>query len=297
MLGVLLEIGEAARLSLLLLYAPRQPLLLVVAAGVAASVLSRRHVRVLVLVHVVLFFFVLVPLMGLRVHGARSAAAPIKLASYNIFFGRLGREGVLDELASTNADIVVAQATWSSIGDRAKERFPGRNVHVKDELMLVTRFPILAVEEPPPLADGAPAMFVAYTLQTDSGPLRIYNVHPFSPRHALLDDDETESNIYHRERQVAAVRAAVDKGTGPFVIVGDTNLPGWSSIKARYLGDLNDAFEDVGRGFGYSFPAKYPWMRIDRALSDKRVRFTSVGTAPLGRSDHRMLLVSFELAR
>ena len=61
------------------------------------------------------------------------------------------------------------------------------------------------MEEPPPLADGTLAKFVGYVLETDAGPLRVLNVHPFSPRHALFEDEQTNDNIRHREEQIAAV--------------------------------------------------------------------------------------------
>jgi endonuclease/exonuclease/phosphatase family metal-dependent hydrolase len=79
------------------------------------------------------------------------------------------------------------------------------------------------------------------------------------------------------------------------VIVGDTNLPPLSGIGRRRFGAFRDAFEAVGFGFGYTFPAKLPWMRIDRVLAGPGVRFLSARVGARGASDHRSLRVDLEL--
>jgi endonuclease/exonuclease/phosphatase family metal-dependent hydrolase len=138
-------------------------------------------------------------------------------------------------------------------------------------------------------------MFVEYVVDTPSGPLRLFNVHPFSPRHALFEDENTGANIDHREAQIETVVAAARRDGPPFVIAGDTNLPVLSSIARHNLGRFKDAFEETGFGFGYTFPSKRPWMRIDRAFADDRVRFVDTRVGSRGVSDHRPLFVDFEI--
>jgi endonuclease/exonuclease/phosphatase (EEP) superfamily protein YafD len=290
-----LWVGERSRLSLLALYAPRQPLLVAAVLAAVVAPLTRRRVRLLVSLQGVACVVVLFPVMGLSLGGSRASEFPIRLASYNVFFGKLGRPALLEEIAAMPADIILLQATYSSMGERVKERFSDRSTHEYDDFVLITRYRILKVEEPPPLADGTLAKFVGYVLETDAGPLRVLNVHPFSPRHALFEDEQTNDNIRHREEQIAAVVAAARRDATPFVIAGDTNLPGLSGMGRRYLGDLHDAFDDVGFGFGYTFPAKRPWMRIDRALAGGRIRFVAARVGRLGASDHRPLFVDFDI--
>lgn len=299
-----LLVGETSRLTLIALYLPRQPLLAVALAGGVLSLLSRWRssrgpvtgARVLAVLHLALALFVLVSLMGLSLGRPRESENRIRLASYNIYFGKLSRTALMDELAAMDVDILLLQATYDSLGD-LKKRFPDRSTHRADDFVIVTRFPIKSVEVPPPLADGQLPKFVGYVLETPSGPLRIYNVHPFSPRHALFHGEETAQNIADREAQIeAAVWSARSDGP-PFILAGDTNLPPWSAIGRRHLGDLDDAFAEVGFGLGYTFPAKRPWMRIDRAFADARVRFLDARVGPRGASDHRPLFVDFEILR
>lgn len=293
-IGALL-IGERSRLSLILLYLPRQPLLVGAVLGAILAPLTKRRVRLLVGLQVVAAVVVLFPVMGFKLGSSVKSDFPVRLATYNVYFGKLSRPALLDEIAAMPADIILLQATYDSMGDRVKERFPDRSMNHEDDFILITRYKILSVDVPPPLADGSLPKFVGYVLDTDAGPLRVFNVHPFSPRHALFEDEQTNDNIRHREEQIAAVVAAAHRPGPPFVIAGDTNLPALSSMGRRYLGDLHDAWDDVGFGLGYTFPAKRPWMRIDRVLAKDGIRFVDVRVGKLGASDHRPVFVDFDV--
>ncbi|MBX3221836.1 MAG: endonuclease/exonuclease/phosphatase family protein [Labilithrix sp.] len=296
-----LAVGENARLTLLALYFPRQPVLvLAVVSALFSTVLPVARRRVLFPLQIALCLVLAFPVMGFELAGMSKKPRPksaIELASYNVYFGKLDRDGLLRELDAMTADVILLQATFDSMPGRVKERFPDREVHHVDDLMIISRFPIAEVDVPPPLEDGRPAKYVGYTLTTPSGPLRVFNVHPFSPRHALFGDTSSGDNIADRDAQAAAVVAAAERGGPPFVIMGDTNLPRPSAIARRHFGRLRDGFDEVGVGFGYTFPAKRPWMRIDRVFAGRGVRFVSVATGPRGNSDHLPLFAEIELVR
>jgi endonuclease/exonuclease/phosphatase (EEP) superfamily protein YafD len=292
----ILLVGERSRVTLILLYLPRLPLLVAAVLGALLARFTLRRVRALVAAHVVLCAIVLFPVMGMAVSVPHQAQKPIHLATYNVFFGKAGRPALLDEIVALPADVVLIQAAFASMGERLKERLPDRTIKQDGELILVSKFPVRAVEVPPPLPDGTPSMFVKYVIDTPSGALRVYNVHAFSPRHALFDDKETGDNIANRDGQIGATVAAARSDVPPFVIAGDTNLPALSAIGRRHFAGLTDAFDAVGFGFGYSFPTKHPWMRIDRVLGSDGIRFVSARVLPLGASDHRALVVDLELS-
>ena len=50
-----------------------------------------------------------------------------------------------------------------------------------------------------------------------------------------------------------------------------------------------DAFDRVGSGLGYTFPAKRPWMRIDRVLVSEKFEPLRVRNGGGVESDHRYL--------
>lgn len=280
---------------MIFLYAPRLPVLaLTVLAGVLALLMGR-YARVLAPLQLLVCLVVLFPVMGFRAGRPRASALPIRLVTYNVYYGKLDRASLVDEIAAMRADIILLQAAYVSMDAHLKERLPERSIHEAGEFLLLTRFPIAEAEIPPRLPDGTLAQFVRYVLETDAGPLRVFNIHPFSPRSALFDARAPDESTRRREEQVDAVVRAARAESTPFVIAGDTNLPVLSSIARRSFRDMHDAFDDVGFGFGYTFPARRPWMRIDRALASRHVRFVDARVGGLGASDHRPLFVDFEL--
>lgn len=295
--GALL-VAERSHASFFALYLPRQPLLVIaIAAAILASLLRHRALVASQLAVTLLVFF---PVMGGRVAfppAPSSAERVVRIATYNVHFGKDGRPLLLDEIAAMPADIIVLQATYDSIGDRLRERLPDRTTRQDGELVLVTRFPILQVDVPDQLPGDVRPMFVKYLLETPAGPLRVLNIHPFSPRNALVDRDEAWAvDVARRAAQVAAVAAAAREPGPPLLIAGDTNLPHLSAILRHELGDLNDAFHQAGVGLGYTFPAKRPWMRIDRVFAGPGVTFTGTRVGPKGASDHRPLFVELEIS-
>ena len=72
----------------------------------------------------------------------------------------------------------------------------------------------------------------------------------------------------------------------PVIIAGDTNLPGPSRIFHGNLGDFDDAFAAVGRGFGYTYPSKLPSMRIDRILTNGKLQAIDFRVGDTRASDH-----------
>jgi endonuclease/exonuclease/phosphatase (EEP) superfamily protein YafD len=270
-------------------------------------------------------------LMGLQLHPFTPAVEPgapkMRVMSFNVFFGNSGCEAIVDEVAAHEPDVVVFQASGADCDRALAARFPALHVERERQFVLGTRFPVLDVYSPPPL-DGPPAippLFMRYTLETPLGIVDFYSVHPFSPRSALAaarsdlraqvadptgdahppeGRAETRQNTSNRERQIAAAVAAAARSTHPVIIAGDTNLPPLSRVYARTLGATayEDGFAAVGNGFGYTFPARWryglgPWMRIDRILAGRQLRFLRFEVGGRGASDHCPVVADLGLAR
>jgi endonuclease/exonuclease/phosphatase family metal-dependent hydrolase len=148
---------------------------------------------------------------------------------------------------------------------------------------VATRFPILSLETAGvPSVNGPPCAHAV--LDTPLGPLDVFNIRPQSARYEIgaarrrglrqrvrelmaeMWSGQTHELTALREAQVRSISEAIARATHPVLVVGDTNLPGGSLYLRRYLGHLGDAFVEAGWGFGYTHPAKLPWMRLDRVL-------------------------------
>ena len=58
----------------------------------------------------------------------------------------------------------------------------------------------------------------------------------------------------------------------PVIICGDLNNSAFSYVYRNVKGNLNDAFEEAGKGFGKSYHFKYYTARIDYIFSHKSLK-------------------------
>jgi vancomycin resistance protein VanJ len=249
------------------------------------------------------------PLMGLELGGATPAAAQkLKILSYNVDYGHISKPEVRKEIVASGADLVLLQGTDRRIIEPLQDHFAGHDTRRVGEFFVASRFPIKDVVEPPKFPDGYNANFIRVTVETPLGLIDVYNAHPVSPRRGfeairgdglrdglasgrVLAGEGSErlvKNADLRARQVAALAAHAATATHPVIIAGDLNLPGLSPLFREQLGAYQDGFVEVGRGFGYTFPAHkwLPWMRIDRVLAGPELRFVSFATGERRGSDH-----------
>ena len=253
---------------------------------------------------------VLFPLMRLNLASAPSAVAgpSFRVMSFNVYFSRLGVEGVLAQIDAAKADVVLLQAMGKFTATE-KALSQKWTVRVDGEFLLATRFPIREVFVPPTFDDNRPAMFMRYTLETPLGLVDVFSVHPYSPRSGFSDlrggglrstlanggptaeaTTVVEQNVDLRRRQLEAALDAVAHAQHPVLLAGDTNLPGLSPLDRLLTEKLRDGFASVGFGFGYTFPAnkkwRPPWMRIDRVLTGAGLKVTHFAVGGRGASDH-----------
>jgi len=79
------------------------------------------------------------------------------------------------------------------------------------------------------------------------------------------------------------------------VIAGDLNLPPRGRLYRRLTEDYVDAFRAAGVGYGYSFPATLPMLRIDYLLAGRGLRVRRSRTLATAGSDHRAVLADFAI--
>lgn len=312
--GAFRWVGEGSWISLAALYLPRWPLALPLLALVPALLVGGP--RRLLWTQVASAALVAFPLLGLRVHLPRerlSDGPSIRVLSYNVWLGARGTNALRAEILAAKPDLVLLQTTSSEVQRLFEDPyFAGWSLRREDRLSLASRYPVGNCSTPEGLSTGSGPPFLRCTVATPLGLLEVFNVHAISPRLGLdrlrralrrghfpgdADLGDLLENRAVRERQIRGLAEAAARSRNPVLIAGDTNLPGGSRTLRDHLSRYRDAFDEVGCGFGYTFPtvALRPWMRIDRALAGDGLRFLSVRTGGEGGSDHRPLLV--EVAR
>lgn len=306
-------VGERWWVTLAAMYLPRLGFALPF-PFIVGLVYYVRAPRRYLLLQAVSLLLVVFPLMGFNPGigrlMARTSGPTLGVMSFNVSFGRPGVASVVEQARAFGADIVLLQDAQARLEHELRNGFRGWNLRVDGEFVLATRYRLHDVFVPPdlvyPRGKGG-AHYVHYTLETPIGLADVFNVHPTSPRPGLEEvrgnglreeivsgrliagkaRGAVEWNAFRRTRQVAGVAERANACTNAVIIAGDTNLPGLSWILGEHLGRYRDAFSLAGAGFGYTFPAHRPWMRIDRILVNDRLKATAFEVGRLTRSDHR----------
>lgn len=264
---------------------------------------------------------VLFPLMGLKLPSIFTTAAGhrIRVLSFNVSSGGSGVDAIVADVISRSPDLVMIQeANFSTdaLVEALKPKY--RYTHASKYTLIASRFPLEEItpqQRIPHYGVLRSPRFQRYLIATPLGRIAVYNIHPLSPRGSLgmhrfrgvlsklrkgellnADAQDTlEDNAGLRRLQVEAVGRLASAEVHPVIIAGDTNLPGLSPLFANNLGSFRDGFDDAGAGFGYTFPAEHPWLRLDRILASFDLRFVSFEQTCHGLSDH--LCVVAEIAK
>lgn len=310
-------VGERFWATSVALYLPR--LAFALPLPFLAYALFRLQLRRLLWTQVVAL--ILLPLlMGFTLSFAKQpeGAPTLRVLSFNITYCDFGTERVAQAISERHADIVLLQEAGGQPDLKAALASTYPVVTEHEEFVLASRFPLLDVEVPNPIRwyrSRHSPRFVRYVLDTPLGELAVYNVHPISPRGAVIAVRQrsrwrsvfsalrlfgraahaVEGNSEFRELQLATVSKRVRAETLPFIVAGDTNSPELSPALAATFGEYRDGFREAGFGFGYTFPAALPWLRLDRIFSSHELKFSSFEVGCDKASDH--LCVVAELYR
>lgn len=300
-------VGETAWPVVLLMYLPRHAW--IVPGLVLLPFALRRGRRSLIWPLALGSLVWLFPLMGFVL--PRLASRPpgpiCRVLSYNTLHAADGAQRLRELILAHRPDLVLFQWT-SHVADEAMSgpEFDGWTVRRAGQFTIASRFPIASIEAVGSPADFPPAAHAV--VDTSIGPMDVFDIRPKSAREEVgatrrrglgqrLRDLVGEARsgrlgemASFRESQIRSIIEEADKARHLVLIAGDTNLPGGSLFSDRYFGAFQDAFGEAGLGFGFTHPARFPWMRLDRILLGSGLEAISCRVLPQGASSHRAVL-------
>lgn len=100
-----------------------------------------------------------------------------------------------------------------------------------------------------------------------------------------------------RKLQVETLAAHAAASPLPVMVCGDFNTPPRGRVYGRLTERMTDAFAAAGQGFGWTYPARRPVLRIDHIFCGPQVAPVRCRTVDLGGSDHRGMLAEVSIAR
>ena len=141
-------------------------------------------------------------------------------------------------------------------------------------------------------------------VKLDSAAFRLYNCH-FESYNISLSNlvkkdgavEETERkmrrSITERPKQVAEVMCGMDKAPLQSLVLGDFNDGPLSYTYFRLLRGRYDSFTRAGKGFGATYHALWPLLRIDYILYPKGLEAISCEIPHVDYSDHYPIIATY----
>ncbi len=300
-------VGETSWPVVLLMYLPRHAWIV---PGLALFPFALRRGRRAVVWPLALGALLwLFPLMGLVLPrlAPRPSGPTLRVLSYNTLHAADGAERLRALVLAHQPDVVLFQWT-SHVAEEALRGpgFEGWTVRRSGQFTVASRFPVLSTEAIGDPADFPPAMHAI--VDTPIGTMDVYNIRPKSAREEIgathrrgmrqrIRDLVAEARTGRlgemasfREAQIRSIVEETGKARHLVLIAGDTNLPGGSLFSRRYFGAFQDAFAEAGLGFGFTHPARLPWMRLDRVMLGPGLEAISFQVLPRCASSHRAVL-------
>ena len=230
----------------------------------------------------------------------------LKIVSFNIKGGQMGRDKIYDYLENSGADIILGQEYGGEFN------IPNYKHRTNEEALVATnsKYEILKIQNIKTNGIGS----AIYTdIKINDKIIRIFNIYlnPFSfDKQKLKPSEELNKNktkvkyaakkllpIFKiHQQEIVDIRKAIDESPYPVIVAGDFNaVP--NSYEYYELGNgLKDVFFEIGNGNGTSFyDYKFP-IRIDYIFSSKELIPVSYKVdRSIKLSDHYPVIAEFKV--
>lgn len=238
--------------------------------------------------------------------------ANLKVLTFNIKGGKLGREQIINYIDKQNADLIFIQ----EYGDGGElELKNGIGKHDLPIISLYSNYKVVSRKNLfENLSDGdITAQCAQIDLEIKGKIYRVFNVHleSFGFLKSMVklngngeEDEQKVKGVVKKliptfkshQEQVKILREAIDNSPYPVIVAGDFNSVPNSYEYYETSKGLKDAFYEVGKGSGTSFhDYKYP-LRIDYIFTSESIQpVTYEVDHSVHLSDHFPVIATFKI--
>lgn len=218
------------------------------------------------------------------------AASHLRIATVNIYVGNEDPLALIDEILTTDPDVILLQEVAEDVGVVVRSYPPlasyDERIGAEDGQggrLVLSRLP-LGNEGVEPLP---PSTIVVAEVDVDGMTVEIVNVHIAAPVEPELSRSWA--------RQLRDLSARVNQRRLPVIIAGDFNATvHHAEFRLMTEKGLTDAHGAVGSGLGFSWgPFGFPVMRIDHVLSSDELEPIRIQQLDGIGSDHHALVVDY----
>ena len=186
----------------------------------------------------------------------------LRVVTHNISADNTRTRATVDALVRADPDLVAleefAGTSEAVVRDVLSADYP--HSAVAGTVGLWSRYPISSEE---PLDLGLSwARALRAVVETDRGQVSVYVVHLASVRVGVLGFHSSQRDLAIR---LLAARVA-DDPVRRVIVMGDFNGSSYDRALGPLLDEVRSAQRLAGRGFGFTWPARFPMARIDQVL-------------------------------
>lgn len=204
----------------------------------------------------------------------------VRLLHWNTSWGSFGSDRIWRIIAADQPDICVfSEPPLADFPWQSQHLYPNGATHTGAGMAIATRYPMQILGS---LVIPHVASWHA-RLTTPSGPLDILAVD-FSSS-PLMDRHQPLLNVARWIRQ--------HESSIPLIVVGDFNTPRDSIHLAPLRSQMNQAYEQAGHGWPYSWPVPAPMWAIDQMWLSPGLRAVDHGFRYALCSDHLRQMLDF----
>jgi endonuclease/exonuclease/phosphatase (EEP) superfamily protein YafD len=254
----------------------------------------------------------------------REGHTTLRVLSNNI--GQHGEHPLTPYLEAQDPDLILLQEATSRGPAYVKQYgAKGLNTVHNGEFVCSSKYPITSSELLTDIRCLGHPVATRYTLDVEGRQIIVYNVHIASPRRLLGKlrgrgaiaqlgydlglsmgrDYGAAETVAKRLEAARALAERIGQETEPVVVAGDFNIPARGRGYHLFADELSDAFEERGRGYGFTFPGRTrnplslfgPWLRLDMVFASNDWRVLESKVEPRRPSQHRAVVAELELRK
>ncbi len=240
------------------------------------------------------------PLMGFRWGGEKGEMASLRVVTVNVGSWKSNLNKVGHGLADLNADVILLQEVWAKghleqiqgalDGYLFVSGEPPETEHAKHysmSLFVATKLPVVDQQNS---REGCVQMV---TVEGKGRRLVVANLHGL--KQFGFRPVDLEATVSEQQRQGETILKLLKSYSVPALVGGDFNAPLGTPLAQYLLSGRAEAYDTAGVGYGYTYPAAFPILKIDHLMSPSELRPLRAWTVDVG-SDHRALVADYRWA-
>lgn len=247
---------------------------------------------------------------------AGATTTTIKVMTTNLLFSNQHTDAIIDSLRRSDADVISLQELTTPVAEviqrELSDSYPYQDIYLPGFFGsgILSRYPINAAPVALPGNAWDTRPYILRSLDVNGTPVLFMQFHAISTNVGY--PWQIDESVRIREQQAQALAELAQSYHSPFIAAGDLNATDMHHAYAIVTREMQDAWREVGWGFGHTFPFTKDangerltvlgipipaWVvRIDYVFVSGGATPTSAHIGPWdGYSDHRPVVVDIQL--